>query len=186
MQFQLALNANASQLNYSLLNLYSIAVAIGYQAGYSNQGKESVAIGYQAGYSNQNQSAVAIGYQAGYSNQGTNSIAIGYQAGYSNQHENSIIINASDLSLNSDASGAFYIKPIASTSSALSNLVYDTNTGEILYQTAKTFVIPHPLKNDKYLVHACLEGPEAGVYYRGTGKIKENENTPNKPKDPVL
>lgn len=25
----------------------------------------------------------------------------------------------------------------------------------------------------KYLVHACLEGPEAGVYYRGTATIKE-------------
>ncbi len=35
----------------------------------------------------------------------------------------------------------------------------------------KTFVIQHPIKEDKYLVHACLEGPEAGVYYRGTGEI---------------
>jgi hypothetical protein len=32
---------------------------------------------------------------------------------------------------------------------------------------AKTFVIDHPLKPDHYLVHACVEGPEAGVYYRG-------------------
>ena len=24
---------------------------------------------------------------------------------------------------------------------------------------------------EKYLVHVCLEGPEAGVYYRGEGKI---------------
>jgi hypothetical protein len=35
----------------------------------------------------------------------------------------------------------------------------------------KTFVIDHPLDSDKYLVHACLEGPEAGVYYRGVGEI---------------
>lgn len=35
----------------------------------------------------------------------------------------------------------------------------------------KTFVIDHPLNSDKYLVHACLEGPEAGVYYRGVGEI---------------
>ena len=35
----------------------------------------------------------------------------------------------------------------------------------------KTFVIQHPIKEDKYLVHACLEGPEAGVYYRGIGEI---------------
>jgi hypothetical protein len=41
----------------------------------------------------------------------------------------------------------------------------------------KTFVIDHPTKNDKYLVHACLEGPEAGVYYRGEAKITNNIST---------
>lgn len=32
---------------------------------------------------------------------------------------------------------------------------------------AKTFAIKHPLDETKNLVHACLEGPENGVYYRG-------------------
>jgi hypothetical protein len=41
----------------------------------------------------------------------------------------------------------------------------------------KTFVIDHPVNDDKYLVHACLEGPEAGVYYRGKGKIVNNQST---------
>jgi hypothetical protein len=41
----------------------------------------------------------------------------------------------------------------------------------------KTFVIDHPCDKNKYLVHACLEGPEAGVYYRGEGKITNNKNT---------
>ena len=27
------------------------------------------------------------------------------------------------------------------------------------------------------MVHACLEGPEAGVYYRGEGEIKYNNST---------
>lgn len=31
----------------------------------------------------------------------------------------------------------------------------------------KCFNIPHPTKNEKRLVHACLEGPENGVYVRG-------------------
>lgn len=35
----------------------------------------------------------------------------------------------------------------------------------------KTFVIDHPLDKEKYLIHACLEGPEAGVYYRGQGQL---------------
>lgn len=33
--------------------------------------------------------------------------------------------------------------------------------------SGKTFVINHPIYENKLLVHACLEGPEAGVYYRG-------------------
>ncbi len=38
--------------------------------------------------------------------------------------------------------------------------------------TSKLFDIPHPTKEKKRLVHACLEGPENGVYVRGrlTGK----------------
>jgi hypothetical protein len=43
--------------------------------------------------------------------------------------------------------------------------------------SAKTFVIDHPLDTTKYLVHACLEGPEGGVYYRGTGSITNNTST---------
>jgi len=41
----------------------------------------------------------------------------------------------------------------------------------------KTFIINHPLESNKYLVHACLEGPESGVYYRGKGEITNNYNT---------
>jgi len=31
----------------------------------------------------------------------------------------------------------------------------------------KSFVIDHPTKENKQLAHACLEGPEIGVYFRG-------------------
>jgi hypothetical protein len=40
---------------------------------------------------------------------------------------------------------------------------------------SKTFIIDHPLNNNKHLVHVCLEGPEAGVYYRGKGEICNGE-----------
>jgi hypothetical protein len=58
--------------------------------------------------------------------------------------------------------------------------MYDSETKEIGYSTVtttqgKTFVIDHPIKSDKYLVHACLEGPEAGVYYRGKCEIINDE-----------
>ena len=49
-------------------------------------------------------------------------------------------------------------------------LQYDVTNNVVFYNT-KTFVIEHPLYVDKYLVHACLEGPEAGVYYRGSARI---------------
>ena len=59
-------------------------------------------------------------------------------------------------------------------------LMVDTSSGIIYNSTAtspdtKTFVIEHPTNENKYLVHACLEGPEAGVYYRGKGEITNNE-----------
>ena len=38
------------------------------------------------------------------------------------------------------------------------------NTGTF---SVKPFNIPHPTKEGKRLVHACLEGPENGVYIRG-------------------
>jgi len=38
---------------------------------------------------------------------------------------------------------------------------------------AKTFIIQHPDKQDSYLVHSTLEGPENNVYYKGTGTLKQ-------------
>lgn len=39
----------------------------------------------------------------------------------------------------------------------------------------KSFVIDHPKEPEtKHLVHVCLEGPEAGVYYRGKGEVTNN------------
>jgi hypothetical protein len=61
-------------------------------------------------------------------------------------------------------------------------LWWDSITGEIGSDPAKTFVIQHPTLADNYLVHACLEGPEAGVYYRGKGEIvNDKEVTINLP-----
>lgn len=52
------------------------------------------------------------------------------------------------------------------------NIIYSSTVGS---PDTKTFVIDHPTNDNKYLVHACLEGPEAGVYYRGKGEITNNE-----------
>jgi hypothetical protein len=55
-------------------------------------------------------------------------------------------------------------------------LMYDQSNNKITYSTSKTFVIDHPEDEDKLLVHACLEGPEAGVYYRGKSIIENGKN----------
>jgi hypothetical protein len=36
----------------------------------------------------------------------------------------------------------------------------------------KNFVIPHPEDEDHYLIHACIEAPEAMVVYRGQSRLK--------------
>ncbi len=169
------------------------SIAIGDEAGYNNQGTSSVAIGYSAGYTGQktnsvavgnnagsigqSQYSVALGSGAGYSSQGPYSIAIGNDAGSFNQSSNSIILNAMNTGLNTGASG-FYVKPINSGTNNMNSLFYNTNTGQITYYNgaSKTFVIDHPTDESKYLVHACLEGPEAGVYYRGEGTISNNHS----------
>jgi hypothetical protein len=96
-------------------------------------------------------------------------------AAETNQPEKQIVINASDVSLNGVESNAFYVNPIRNASGT-NVLEYNTTTSEITYGS-KTFVIDHPKDENKYLVHACLEGPEAGVYYRGKGEIINNIST---------
>ena len=73
--------------------------------------------------------------------------------------------------------GAFYVDPIRTIADlgSSSSLQWNSSTHEISVSSTKTFVIDHPIDENKYLVHACLEGPEAGVYYRGTGVIEDGE-----------
>jgi len=149
----------------------SNAVAIGVNTGDISQSAFGIAIGYQAGNLSQQTGSIAIGSNAGYSNLGTNSIAIGNLAGFSNTPANTIIFNATDISLNATVSG-FYVSPIQTIAgTATGALNWNSTTGEMVQYSGKTFVIEHPLDDEKYLVHACLEGPEVGVFYRGEGEI---------------
>jgi hypothetical protein len=168
-----AIGSQAGQFNQNIN-----AVAIGYQAGQYNNGSagaNAIAIGLQAGQASQ-QNGIAIGENAGQTGQGVDAVAIGNFAGIINQHNNSIIINASGSNLNSEDTLRCYIAPIRNAGgSSLNALQYDPGTSEITV-SGKTFVINHPLDDTKYLVHACLEGPEVGVYYRGEGKITNNSS----------
>jgi hypothetical protein len=46
-------------------------------------------------------------------------------------------------------------------------------TGELGPTGDKTFIIDHPTDPTRHLVHACIEGPEVGVYYRGQASIEQ-------------
>jgi hypothetical protein len=51
-------------------------------------------------------------------------------------------------------------------------------THDLYVSGSKHFLIPHPLaSSDAVLVHASLEGPEAGVYYRGEGRLRDGRAT---------
>ena len=67
-------------------------IAIGYQAGQSNQGSNAMALGYQAGKTGQGSNAVAVGSSAGNSNQGSNAVAVGSSAGNLRQGSSAIAI----------------------------------------------------------------------------------------------
>jgi hypothetical protein len=43
----------------------------------------------------------------------------------------------------------------------------EVTAGGVTLTSRKSFDIPHPTKEGHRLRHICLEGPEAGVYYRG-------------------
>jgi len=171
------------------------SVAIGPNSGFNTQGTNSIAIGYSFGQSNQNNNSIAIGSNAGNSLQGPNSIALGSSAGADSLGDNSIvignsagntntsgfsnytIINSTGSVINPSASSSLKIAPIrtAPVASDYSLLFYKGNevfvSGVNTSTQNKTFVIDHPKDTKKYLVHACLEGPEKGIYYRGKGQI---------------
>ena len=156
------------------------SIAIGKSANWNGLQSYSIAIGFNAGNSGPSASnTTCIGYTSGSLNQGSYSIAIGYYAGYSSLPANTICINAVNATY-SPASSGFYVQPLRGGGTG-PPLIYNSGTSEIASNnTGKPFVIDHPLhknkKNDKYLVHACVEGPETGVYYRGKGEITNNEN----------
>jgi hypothetical protein len=136
----------------------------------------AISIGSNTGDESQKFGSIAIGSYAGQLGLQTSGIAIGYGAGQAYAGQRSINFNASGafFTQNSGVADSFFVNPVRGTSTTTNLLVYATTQGEITYST-KSFVIDDPMDNNKYLVHACLEGPEAGVYYRGTGEIIEGD-----------
>jgi hypothetical protein len=75
----------------------------------------------------------------------------------------------------SSGTGMFQISNAAGASRVRVLNNGDMHIGGTLYATVKYFQIPHPLDPGKLLTHASLEGPEAGVYYRGETQLVNGE-----------
>jgi hypothetical protein len=136
--------ANATQIAIGAgagYNQGSNAVAIGLNAGQTNQGSNAVAIGAGAGY-NQGSNAVAIGLNAGQTNQGSNAVAIGAGAGQTNQGSNSIVLNATGAALSDISANTLVVKPIRNQNGALpsyASLFYNGSTGEVISNISNGF-----------------------------------------------
>jgi hypothetical protein len=81
--------------------------------------------------------------------------------------------NAATLVINPGAGGSLFLADDTLGTIFLGPLASVDQTGHAIFPTlavsgTKTFRIRHPLKETKDLIHACLEGPENGVYYRGS------------------
>jgi hypothetical protein len=95
----------------------------------------------------------------------------------------------SQTSYSSPTSGTHDIAPLVQSNAirivGAAGGVLAVNTGDVMawasygivvkgnvWARNKYFLIDHPTKPDHSLIHACLEGPESAVYYRGEAQLE--------------
>jgi len=146
----------------STVGFFESKVAIGAEAGITNQAIDTLALGSYAGSINQEQGSMAFGNSAGYENQANQCVAIGNFAGCYNQASGSIcigsnagagtsgnsgsgtgsiIINAGiSAPLNNTKSNALFINPIANSTTDTANqmVTYNATTKEVCRQSGIT------------------------------------------------
>lgn len=96
---------------------------------------------------------------------GNNCITIGQRVGSAFGTTAEIRVDNSIPRTFLDSWGEFHINDRTPTTCTVNGqlVVY----GNLSATGTKPFIIQHPLHPEKSLVHACIEGPESGVYYRG-------------------
>jgi hypothetical protein len=61
--------------------------------------------------------------------------------------------------------------------SGQAGLYIDSNSQGVLVADVKNLRVPHPIQPNVDIVYACIEGPEAAVYVRGTAHLVNGEAT---------
>ena len=130
------------------------AVAIGDQAGNNAQAAGSIGIGYKAGNDTQGEGAVALGYQSGQNTQGSKAIAIGELAGQTTQGTGGIAIGYQAGQTNQDTGTVAIGSTAGTTTQGEDAVAVGTNAGKTTQGT-----------------DAVAIGHEAGETNQGAGSI---------------
>ena len=130
------------------------AVAIGDQAGNNAQAAGSIGIGYKAGNDTQGEGAVALGYQSGQNTQGGKAIAIGELAGQTTQGTGGIAIGYQAGQTNQDTGTVAIGSTAGTTTQGEDAVAVGTNAGKTTQGT-----------------DAVAIGHEAGETNQGAGSI---------------
>lgn len=72
-------------------------------------------------------------------------------------------------------SNDFFIALKGNTQNNRDQMGRDATNENFIEIEFKTFVIDHPTKRDKYLVHAAIEGPSVDVFYTGSSQLKNGK-----------
>jgi hypothetical protein len=61
------------------------------------------------------------------------------------------------------------------------SMTFDADGNSMVVADVKSFTMPHPTQPDRLIVYACIEGPEAAVFVRGTAPLVHGEATVSLP-----
>ncbi len=82
---------------------------------------------------------------------------------------------AAGISIDGEAVALFYgAYPTAASTTPTAGI--DGSNGEV-FGTTKNFLVEDPTNASRMIKHTSLEGPEAGIYFRGTGELVNGQAT---------
>lgn len=91
---------------------------------------------------------------------------------YGNNASTNVLLSASS---GTGGENRGYMAVADATSTYQAGAYVDANSNGVLFADIKNFRMDHPTQKDKEIWYACVEGPEAAAYMRGTGQLVNGE-----------